>query len=125
MFFETLKEFTTSKKFLFVLVGTLFVLVGAHYGWMTKEEAESFLKVLWPTYLAAQGIADIGAKIAAANLSNAKTYSEADAKLVDQKQAAIGNVVETFTKAFIEATKKSAATEPAPPADLPSQPREE
>jgi len=119
--FEILTSFATSKKFLFTLVITVGVFVAGHYGWLTKEEAEGFLKVLWPTYLAAQGIADIGAKIAAGNMANAKTYSEADAKLVDQKQAAIGNVVETFTKAYTEAMKGKVTTEPAPPIDPPSR----
>jgi len=54
------QDLISSKKFIFVLVATLLLLIATHFGVISKEDAATFLKILWPTYIGAQGLADFG-----------------------------------------------------------------
>lgn len=59
-----LNDLLASKKFIFTLAVTLLVLVAGHFGALTKPEVMAVLGVLWPVYLGAQGVADVGQKLA-------------------------------------------------------------
>jgi hypothetical protein len=56
-----------SKKFVSVLGVSVLALVAAWLGVLTKAEVLTLLGVLWPVYLGAQGLSDVGAKLGSAH----------------------------------------------------------
>lgn len=63
------KDLLSSKKFVFVCLTTVLLIAGGKIGFMSAEEVHAFLKVLWPVYLGAQGLADLGKHAAHARAS--------------------------------------------------------
>ncbi len=92
-----LQDLVQSKKFIFVLLVTFAVLAAGTYGAMTKPEVLAVLGVLWPVYLGAQGVADIGAKIADGRVQQETMASERVANLLPLIQQFFPLMLEKMT----------------------------
>lgn len=83
-----IKDLFNSKKFLFTLLLTAALLAGTGFGLLPKEDALRILVVLWPVYLGAQGIADIGDKLARAKLEIEEAWAANDKETQERKNEA-------------------------------------
>ncbi len=71
---SVLTELIGSKKFLITLLLTVVVLIAGYEGVLSKPEVMTTLGVLWPVYLGAQGVADVGAHIADGKVAVEEMY---------------------------------------------------
>ncbi len=55
-----IKDLLSSKKFIFTMVATVLLILAGKLGALPMEKVQSFLEILWPVYLGAQGLADMG-----------------------------------------------------------------
>lgn len=98
-----------SKKFVFTLVVTALLLVASKLGAITNEEMQTFFKYLWPAYLGAQGLADLGkgAAKAKAAASNVAAITSATSASTLASVAVAVPVTETEEKKAVEPDAKS------------------
>lgn len=73
---SVLQDLLRSKKFVFVLLATTLLMLAAKFDLLPKEDVTTFLRILWPTYLGAQGLADLGKSAA-----RAKEHAEENGRL--------------------------------------------
>jgi hypothetical protein len=71
-----LKDMLASKKFIFTLVATVLLILAGKTGMLPMEKVQSFLELLWPTYLGAQGLADLGKHAAIVKAKNQPNNAE-------------------------------------------------
>lgn len=64
---QTIQDLFASKKFLFTFTLTVLCLLAARFGLAPSDYVKQVLYVVWPVYIASQGLADIGDKIGNAN----------------------------------------------------------
>ena len=62
---KVLKDMLASKKFIFTIAATVLLIIAGKLGALPMEKVQSFLEILWPVYLGAQGLADLGKHAAA------------------------------------------------------------
>lgn len=93
---SVLSDLLASKKFVAALALSALLIAASHFGYLSKEDATSFLKVLWPVYLGAQGVADVGDKLAQGHVA-----------VNEDKTNAYGRMAEEFSKAVVAGLSKS------------------
>ena len=106
-----LTDLLASKKFLFTILVTFAVLLAGWQGAMTKAEVLSVLGILWPVYLGAQGVADVGGKIAQGRVEQEIILREHETN----KNASVFEMLNTHLPAVLEAMKPASFGGPLPP----------
>jgi len=106
-----LTDLASSKKFLFTLVTTLIVLAAGWAGALSKAEVLGVLGVLWPVYLGAQGIADVGQKLADGHVAVREMAGEQQAT----KDAQLSVMIETMTPTILKVIEGLGPRTPPPP----------
>jgi hypothetical protein len=109
-----LSDLLASKKFLFTLAVTLAVLVAGHLSLLSKPEILALLGILWPVYLGAQGVADVGAKIVTGRVAQEQLFGQRDVARTES----INNAINAFMPAFLKAMDRSGTVGgpiPSPP----------
>lgn len=71
-------DMLSSKKFLFSIGATILTLAAWKLGAFTHDEVKLILAILWPTYLASQGLADFGKHAAAETSASESVVVNAD-----------------------------------------------
>jgi hypothetical protein len=86
-------DLVQSKKFVFTALVSAVLGVLAYFSILPKDQVVTILTILWPTYLGAQGVADISAKLAAGRVEQEEMHqarmTARDTKLQDILQGAI------------------------------------
>jgi hypothetical protein len=116
-----LSDLINSKKFLFTLAVTLSVLVAGHFGALSKVEVLSLLGVLWPVYLGAQGVADVGQKIANGHVVRGEILAKNDAVRYENVTSLVSGLMPAIMRALETqgGALTAASSEPEPLRALP------
>jgi len=111
---QVFKDLVLSKKFVFVLMTTFALIVAAHFDALPKEDVVTLLKILWPVYIGAQGIADIGENLAAGKVAAEEVFAEVSTK----KSEAVNAFASQFFPMLLEMSKTSFGSfSKGPPSD--------
>jgi hypothetical protein len=112
---DVFNDLLASKKFTFTLLTSVLAVLAWKMGWTEAHETKLLLTTLWPVYLASQGVADVGDKLAKGRVIESAAH-EATQK---EKNAEMRTLIEGVLKVYAEFadryyTKNAAGVTEAP-----------